>query len=98
MEKLQIERIKNEGIIDIKLSGSFYKRIQQVLNFIASIEDKDSLTDLIDKLNDEVSDEKDYNPISSLLNTKKEVPKIEKKDFSDVPSDDPVMKFFDSLK
>jgi len=57
MEKLQIERIKNEGIIDIKLSGSFYKRIQHVLNFIASVEDKDSLTDLIDKLNDEVSDE-----------------------------------------
>jgi hypothetical protein len=62
---------------------------------------EDQLKKIVDELedqNDEVSDEKDYNPISSLLNTKKEVPKIEKKYFSDVPSDDPVMKFFDSLK
>lgn len=57
MEKLQAERIKNEAIIDIKLSGSFYRRLQHALNILVSIQDKDALTELIEKINNEVPDE-----------------------------------------
>jgi hypothetical protein len=57
MEKLQVEIIKNEAIIDIKLSGSFYKRVQHALNVLASTEGQEALSNLVEKINTETPDE-----------------------------------------
>jgi hypothetical protein len=57
MEKLQVEIIKNEAIIDIKLSGSFYRRVQHSLHVLAAVEGEEALTNLVDKINSETPDE-----------------------------------------
>lgn len=57
MENLQVEIIKDAGIIDIKLSGSFYRRIQHALHVLASTESEEALSALVDKINNEVSDD-----------------------------------------
>jgi hypothetical protein len=67
-------------------------------NYLITEDQLEKIVNTLEDQNGDVSDEENYNPLSSLLNTKKEEPKLEKKDFNNVPSDDPVMKFIDSLK
>ena len=57
MEKVQVEIIKNEAIINIQLSGSFYRRVQQALHVLAATESQETITELINKINNETPDE-----------------------------------------
>lgn len=57
MEKLQVEIIKNDGIINIQLSGSFYRRVQHALHVLAATEGEEALSNLIEKINSETPDE-----------------------------------------
>jgi len=67
-------------------------------NYLITEDQLEKIVNTLEDQNGDVSDEENYNPLSSRLNTKKEEPKLEKKDFNNVPSDDPIMKFIDSLK
>jgi hypothetical protein len=55
MESKKVEVVKHDAIITIQLSGSFYKNIQAVLLHLAQSRESEDLTELIDKINDEVS-------------------------------------------
>ena len=53
MSTVKVKTIKHTGIFSIQLSGSFYKEIQQVL-FQLTAGQEQELTELIEKLNNEV--------------------------------------------
>lgn len=55
----QIEAVKDESIISIKLSGSFYKRIQAVMLHLSEYRESEDLSELIDKINTGSDDEYD---------------------------------------
>lgn len=62
---------------------------------------EDQLKKIVNDLEDqdnEDQDEKNNNSLSSLFNLNKDSVDIKKTDMSKVSSDDPVMKFFNSLK
>ncbi len=56
-EKNQAEIIPAEAIIDLQFSGSFYRRVQQALLHFASYREEDEITELIEKINTDVSSE-----------------------------------------
>lgn len=51
MEKASVETIKNDAIITIQVSGSYYKALQHVVNHLVQYESEETLTALIDKIN-----------------------------------------------
>lgn len=51
MEKANVETIKNDAIINIQVSGSYYKALQHVVNHLVQYESEETLTALIDKIN-----------------------------------------------
>lgn len=51
MEKASVETIKNDAIIDIQVSGAFYRALQHVINHLVQYESEESLKAVIDKLN-----------------------------------------------
>lgn len=59
-EKNQAEIIPFDAIIDLQFSGSFYKRVQQVLLHLASYREEEDLSKLIEKFNaDDSTEEND---------------------------------------
>lgn len=65
----------------------------QLKKIVNELEDQD-----IENQDNEDQDEKNYNPLSSLFNLNNDSVDIKKTDISKVSSDDPVMRFFNSLK
>lgn len=60
MAKKNISIIKLESLIDIKVSGAFYARIQDLLVYITSTADKETILKVADNI-------KNKKPISSAL-------------------------------
>lgn len=56
MEKITIETIKKDSIIDLQVSGAFYQCLQQVLQELTFGRESE-VGDLITKINDEVPDD-----------------------------------------
>lgn len=65
----------------------------QLKKIVNDLEDQDN-----EYQDNEDQDEKNNNSLSSLFNLNKDSVDIKKTDMSKVSSDDPVMKFFNSLK
>ena len=60
MEKIKVPTIKNDSIITIQLSGSFYRSLQDVLQHLTEQRDPQDITNFIEKLNIESKDLSDW--------------------------------------
>lgn len=68
MEKKSVKLVKNDSLVSIQVSGSFYRMVQSVLLYITSLKPSEELTELIDKINNEVSSD-DFNEWEQAVET-----------------------------